>query len=139
MSTETTRSVLQRYHDELWLAHNTSVLPELVDDEFEDDSPAERTKPGPEYAKDFFEALFTAFPDLSSRNEALIAEGDIAAIRWTLTGTMQGPLWGMPASGKRFEVEGMDMIQVKNGKIVRDWGGMADALPKIFKQIGAEE
>ncbi|HKE98935.1 MAG TPA: ester cyclase [Actinomycetes bacterium] len=135
-TTETTKAVLQRYHDELWVNKNTAVLAELVDDGFTDDTRSDFSAPGPEYAKGFFDALFTAFPDLESVQEQLVAEGDLAAIRWTLTGTMTGPLFGYQPTGKRFKVTGIDLLQVRDGRITRDWGGMADQLPKVFQQLG---
>jgi predicted ester cyclase len=133
-----TRQVLERYHEELWVRRNTDALAELVDEDFVDDSRTDFAQPGPLYAKAFFNGLFAAFPDLTSQQEQLITEGDLAATRWTLTGTMTGPLWGMSATGKAFRVVGMDSVQVKNGKILRDWGGMADQLPKILQQVGSQ-
>jgi predicted ester cyclase len=109
---------------------------ELVHNEFEDESPTPRTLPGPQAARGFFEALFAAFPDLTSTQHQLLADGDLAATRWTLTGTMTGNLWGMPATGKSVQVTGIDVLQIRDGKVYRDWGGMADQLPKIFSQIG---
>jgi steroid delta-isomerase-like uncharacterized protein len=138
-ATDVTRSTVQRYHHELWERRNLATLDELVDDKFMDDSRASNTEsdqPGPEYAKAFFGALWSAFPDLKSEQQQLIAEGELAAIRWILTGTMTGELWGMPATNKSFRVTGVDLIQVRDGKIVRDWGGMADQLPRILDQLG---
>jgi predicted ester cyclase len=135
-STETTRAVLRRYHDELWVKKNTAALPELIDDQFTDDTRTDTGKPGSEYAREFFDALFTAFPDLKSVQEQLIAEGDLAATRWTLTGTMTGPLFGYQPTGKSFKVSGIDLVRIRNGRIVRDWGGMADQFPKILQQLG---
>jgi hypothetical protein len=72
-TTATTKAVLQRYHQELWVNRNTAALAELIHDEFTDDSRTDMSKPGSEYAKEFFDALFTAFPDLESVQEQLIA------------------------------------------------------------------
>ena len=85
-----------------------------------------------------FASLFTAFQDLTSQQEYLLADENLAAIRWTLTGTMTDSLWGMPATNKLFKIIGIDILQIKDGKIVRDWGGMADQFPKMFKQLGLE-
>jgi predicted ester cyclase len=133
--TADTRAVLERYHEELWVRRNLDALEDLIAEEFEDDSPAERTTPGPQYARDFFGSLFTAFPDLRSETLQLLADGDLAAIRWQLTGTMTGPLWGKAPTGKSFAVTGIDILHVSDGRIVRDWGGMNDQFSRIFDQL----
>jgi len=51
-------------------------------------------------------ALLTAFPDLHLERVELIIDGDRHADRWILTGTHQGPLFGIPPTGRRVRVEG---------------------------------
>ncbi|MGL5809652.1 MAG: ester cyclase, partial [Nocardioides sp.] len=126
----------ERYHEELWVKRNTDALDDLIHQDFVDDTRTDFSKPGPDYARDFFAGLFTAFPGLKSEQGQLLADGDLAAIRWTLTGTMTGELWGMAPTGKSFRVVGIDIVEVRDDRIVRDWGGMADKLPEIFGQLG---
>ena len=38
-------------------------------------------------------------------------------LRYTLTGTNDGDLFGMPASGKRFHVENCTLLRVIEGKV----------------------
>ena len=138
--TQMTRQVLERYHEELWVKKNISALPDLIHKDFADDSRKDFSAPGPEYARGFFQSLFGAFPDLKSETKTLIAEGDKAAIMWELTGTYNGEnLWGMPVTGKSFAVRGIDIIEVKDGKIIRDYGGMVDQFPKILQQLGLQQ
>jgi predicted ester cyclase len=40
------------------------------------------------------------------------------AIRWTSESTHQGDYFGVPPSGKRIHVEGIDLLHIQNGKIV---------------------
>ena len=44
--------------------------------------------------------LTSAFPDLHTTVEDMIAEGDKVVARTTLNGTHEGPLWGIPPTGK---------------------------------------
>ena len=48
-----------------------------------------------------------AFPDLNFATREMIAEGDRVAIHWTMTGTHQGDLLQLPATGKPFAITGM--------------------------------
>jgi hypothetical protein len=49
---------------------------------------------------------------------------------------MTGPLWGNQPTGRSFRVTGIDLLHVKDGRIARDWGGMADQFPKVLQQVG---
>jgi predicted ester cyclase len=43
------------------------------------------------------------------------------AVRWTATGTHTGEMFGMPATGKRATVTGMDLFRVQEGKLAGFW------------------
>jgi steroid delta-isomerase-like uncharacterized protein len=62
-----------------------------------------------------------AFPDLSVEVGAIIGEGDTVASRWVGTGTHQGDLPGIPATGKRVRIEGMNFYTLSNGRITEVW------------------
>src|SRR6476661_7055784 len=55
---------------------------------------------GAELLKEVFARLHRAFPDLHITIEDLIAEGDKAVARNTVTGTHQGEYMGLPPTGK---------------------------------------
>ncbi|MEX2587609.1 MAG: ester cyclase [Actinomycetota bacterium] len=65
----------------------------------------------------------TAFPDARLRIEEMIAEGDLVAFRFTLSGTHRGPFQGVEATGRRVEVPGLDLVRLKQGKLTEHWGG----------------
>jgi steroid delta-isomerase-like uncharacterized protein len=76
-----------------------------------------------------------AFPDLHLTVEDQIAEGDMVVSRWTATGTHQGDLPGIPASGKSTTVTGIGIDRFEDGMIVEVWGNW-DTLG-MLQQIGA--
>src|SRR5688572_28957420 len=47
-----------------------------------------------------------AFPDLTTRIDKVIADGDDVAIFWTTTGTFTHPLGGVPPTGRVVETRG---------------------------------
>jgi predicted ester cyclase len=47
-----------------------------------------------------------------------LAERDLVATRKTFRGTHTGQLWGLPPSGNRVKWEFIDIMRVRDGKIV---------------------
>src|SRR5262245_40225197 len=77
----------------------------------------------------------TAFPDLRCTVEDQITEGDRVVHRLTCTGTHRGELMGVPASGNRVTVSGININRIAAGRIVESWG-VLDLLG-LMRQIGA--
>src|SRR5258705_570258 len=65
---------------------------------------------GPEGVRAYFTELFTAFPDFDLTVRSTPSQDDRAAVHWTATATMAGPLWGVEPTGARVELEGIDLL-----------------------------
>lgn len=76
-----------------------------------------------------------AFPDLNSRVEQMIAEGDWVAYLGRQRGTHLGTFAGFPATGKVIEYSAIGIDRLENGKIVEHHAN-PDFLA-ILRQIGA--
>ncbi len=64
-----------------------------------------------------YEALFTAFPDLSPDSEGE-AFGEDVYVNWgTVNGTMEGPWLGLPPTGKSFRCAFVNVVPFRNGKM----------------------
>ena len=64
-------------------------------------------------------AMFlAAFPDMRIIIEDEIGEGDQVVTRWTMTGTHQGELMGIPATGKPVRISGISTDRIADGKVV---------------------
>lgn len=79
--------------------------------------------------------LLGAFPDLHIEYQDFTCEADRVFSRYTLSGTHTAELDGIPASGKRVQVSGMDMLRFKDGKVVEHWTQL-DTLD-FMQQVGA--
>jgi glyoxylase-like metal-dependent hydrolase (beta-lactamase superfamily II)/predicted ester cyclase len=89
---------------------------------------------GPSGVREYFTELFTAFPDFSLTVQTTVAEGDKVAVHWKASATMTGPLGSLEPTGARVELEGIDLLTVADGLIVRN-----DAVPDgmaLARQIG---
>ena len=67
----------------------------------------------------------SGFPDATYVVESFVEQGDTFADEWTFTGTHTGPFplpdgSVLPPTGKRVEIRGMELVQVRDGKIVVD-------------------
>ncbi len=92
------------------------------------------TGEGVEAFKQTVQIIREAFPDLHITADQMIAEGDFVAIRFTMSGTQNGPFMGAPPSGKHFKVSGIDFIRFENGKAAEHWG-YQDEL-SMMQQLG---
>jgi steroid delta-isomerase-like uncharacterized protein len=66
-----------------------------------------------------------AFADANYVVDSFVGEGDKFADEWTFTGKHTGPFrlpdgTEVPATGKRVEIKGMELVEVRDGKIVVD-------------------
>ena len=76
-----------------------------------------------------------AFPDLHFTLEDVIGEGDRVVVRWTATGTHKAEVMGVPATGKRVAVTGIEVSRFADGKLAETWVNW-DALG-LLRQLGA--
>jgi steroid delta-isomerase-like uncharacterized protein len=63
------------------------------------------------------------FTDLNHTVRSFVEQGDSFADEWTFVGTHTGPFrlpdgTQLPPTGKRVEIRGMELVQVRDGKIV---------------------
>jgi steroid delta-isomerase-like uncharacterized protein len=64
----------------------------------------------------FFEELFAAVPDSRLEVHRVVAKEDVAAVEWTMRGTFSGgPFQGIRPTGKPVEIDGVDVIDVREG------------------------
>jgi steroid delta-isomerase-like uncharacterized protein len=61
-------------------------------------------------------------PDLKVEIEETVASGNIAAASFVWSGTHQGPLAGVPATGRPLRFTSCDIFRVQDGLIVEHWG-----------------
>jgi predicted ester cyclase len=61
-----------------------------------------------------WEHMYDGFQDVSATIEHNVEAGDISVNRYTLRGTHT-------ASGRSYEIQGLDMVRVRNGQLVEHW------------------
>jgi steroid delta-isomerase-like uncharacterized protein len=91
----------------------------------------------PDTYRAWFGALFQAFPDFSFEILDVMATGEKAAVRWHATGTFSGPtrFEGLVPNGARVDVQGCDVLTIRDGRIQRNDAYMNGA--EMARQLGA--
>ncbi len=84
---------------------------------------------------DFFRSLISGVPDARITARDVLVEGDRVALRFVLTGTHRGDLFGAAGTGRSLEVEGITMVQFADGLVVERWNRLDDM--GLLTQLGA--
>ena len=84
--------------------------------------------------KTFFRMYIAAFPDLRMDLDDL-PSGDKVVARVKATGTNTGEFMGMPATGKRVDVQLIDIMRFGDDGLVHEHWGVLDALA-MMQQLG---
>jgi steroid delta-isomerase-like uncharacterized protein len=116
------KAVIRRFVEEVQNGKSEDAYWELNDPDFVNLAPL---PPGvPSDREGGFAYLFgfmNAFPDSRVTIEDMIAEGDQVVTKKTFTGTHTGEFAGIPPTGKPVTLQFVDIMRVRDGKIVEHW------------------
>lgn len=135
MSLQQLKESRTRFDEVVVNQRRLEALDDLIDPEFVDHVQIPGMPSGIEGVKMRHKLLLDAFPDLKIHIEDMVAEGDRVASRLTISGTHQGPLFGMPATGRRASIEAMDIIRFRDGRMIEHWGVLD--MMGLMQQLGA--
>ena len=85
----------------------------------------------------WFGNLFQAFPDFKLEIVEVVSAGEKAAVRWRATGVFDGTarFEGLEPNGARVEVQGCDVLTIRDGLIHRNDAYMNGT--EMARQLGA--
>jgi len=70
-----------------------------------------------------FAGVVAAFPDAHITIDDIFGQGDQVVVRVVVSGTQQGAILGIPASGRHVQWDGVDIYRLSHGKISNIWAG----------------
>ena len=70
-----------------------------------------------------FASVVAAFPDAHITINDIFAQGDQVVVRVVVSGTQEGAILGIPASGRAVQWDGVDVYRLSDGKISNIWAG----------------
>ena len=105
-------------------------------DDFVEHEVGPGTEPTKAGTAQLFGMLTAAFPDLRFDAEDVIESGDKVVARVRVTGTNKGDFMGIPASGKKIDIQAIDIVRFGAGGLAVEHWGVMDVL-SLMQQIGA--
>ncbi len=133
MSVEDTRTQVRAMYEQ-FNRDRLDALDTLLAPDFVDHDPDNPTHDAAG-VRQFFEQLLAAFPDFRFEVDDVLVDGDRAAAFIRLTGTHQGDFQGIPASGRRMDVRGVDLFRLRGAQVTEHWS-VFDSLG-LMQQLGA--
>ena len=70
-----------------------------------------------------FAGVIAAFPDAHITINDIFGQGDQVVVRVVVSGTQEGAILGIPASGRHVQWDGVDVYRLSHGKISNIWAG----------------
>ncbi|MDQ4128857.1 MAG: ester cyclase [Actinomycetota bacterium] len=135
MSAEESKAIVRQFWG-VWEEGNIDLVDELLAPDYVNHSPGIPDQPaGPEGVKAVVSMFRSGMPDLRVIVEDMIAEDDKVAVRYTLEGTHEGELFGLPPTGRRLSIKSITVERVSEGKIREHWR-ITDSLD-MMQQLGA--
>jgi predicted ester cyclase len=102
------KTLRRRFDEEIVNGHNLDAIPGWFTDDYVDHVEIPGMPGGVDGVVARHQMLFNAMPDIHIDIHEVITEDDLAAARFTITGTDTGGFMAMPASNKAVSVTGMD-------------------------------
>ena len=131
---ERNKAVIRRFVEAVQNEKNEAAYDELNDPEFVNLSSPPGVPSDREGGKLYLWGFLNAFPDSHVTIDDMIAEGDRVVTKKTFTGTHTGDFAGIPATGKTVTLQYVDIMRVREGRIVEHWLSM-DQL-SFMQQLG---
>ena len=120
MSETENKQLLRRYYEEVLMQGRVDILEAIARADYVEHSPFPGHGQGLEGLRQRVNTLRTAFNQHFTL-ELLIAEGDKVAVLWTTRGTHMGEFLGLPATGKSYTIQGVDIHQLRDGRMAEHW------------------
>ncbi len=128
------KAVVRRFVEEVQNNRDWAAYDELNDPDFVNLSAPPGVPADREGGKVFLGGFMSAFADARWTIDDMIAEGDRVATKKTFTGTHTGDLNGIPPTGSRVTVQYVDILRLRDGRIIEHWLSM-DQL-SFMQQLG---
>jgi steroid delta-isomerase-like uncharacterized protein len=131
------KALVRQYYEAMWNRWDFTLADALIDEDVAFRGSLGIAVQGRAGFVDYMRAVHRAFPDFHNAVEELIAEGDRVVARLTYTGTHQGALLGIGATGRRATYAGVAIFRIAGGRVAEGW--VLGDLHGLLRQLGARE
>lgn len=120
-SEDNNKALVRRVLEEAFNKGDFAVVDEAIATNYVSYDPSIPPVHGPAGLKQMIGMYRTAFPDVHITIDEMVAAGETVVTRWTATGTHKGPFNGIPGTGRKGTVSGIQITHFANGKAVEDF------------------
>lgn len=135
MSIDKRKAVVRRFIDEALNKGNIAICDEVLSTNYVFHAADGSVFNGPVAWKQYISAVRNGFPDIRCNFENIVCEGDILALRTTLTGTNTGSYRGMAPTGKKVAIQEGAFFRFEGDKPVEQWQFINHLA--LLQQLGA--
>ena len=134
-ATEDSKALMCRITDEIWNKGRLELVDELIAEDLVDHVEVEGLEGnGRARYRATVEITRAAFPDYKNPLDFVLGDGAFAVSYGRSTGTHRGEYFGIPPTGRSFDVPTFGILRFANGQAVERWG-MSDNLG-MMRQLG---
>jgi predicted ester cyclase len=132
---EQNKALVREVTEQIWNQRRLELIPQYYSPEYVADYQPYARSTGLDGIRGMVERTVATFPDYHEELKQLVAEGDFVVARLINSGTQKGKWGPLAATGKRVETEEIVILEIRDGKIVRQ-RGVVDNL-NALRQLGA--
>jgi len=132
--TNTNKTLVRDFIDALFTDGDLGAVDRCLSDDFVDHDPPFGGPGGAEGIRGAGALMRAGCPDWHSELHSLVAEDDLVVERFTASGTHEGEMMGVAATGKSLELRGINIFRIRDGKIVERWGRLDELA--LLRQLG---
>lgn len=127
-------ATMQRAYD-LINAGDIDGFGALLADDFVEHEELPGLEPSKDGVLEFFGMWRAAFPDMQMEVQDVVASGDKVVFRVRTSGTHEGEFMGIPATGRRVDVQLVDIIRFGDDGLAHEHWGVFDTMT-MMQQLG---
>jgi predicted ester cyclase len=133
MGSESNSEIVRRVLERGFGGGDLSVVDEYVAADFIEHQDGAEGR-GPAAVKGIIRGLHESFTDMQLIIDDIVGAGEDVWVRARARASNTKPIMGRPATGRDIEIQIMDVIRCRDGKLVEHWG-VADRLA-MLQQLG---
>jgi predicted ester cyclase len=132
--TQANKDLIRRMEDRIFNKRDLGAIEDFISPSYVLRTAADGAPSGLDGVRGAMAAYLAGFSDLHVEVDQLLADGDKVVALLTYSGTNDGDLFGVSATGRRVSVRQLAVYRVADGKVVEEWE-VSDQLG-LMQQLG---
>ena len=136
---EANHRLIEQYYYELWNQWRFDLTDRCLSQSVKFHGSVGISVEGVDGFRSYMRLIQSAFPDFHNTIEELVAEDDRVVARLTYRGTHGGEIFGVKATGRNIQYDGLALFRISDGKVAEGYvlGNVIHLLGQLGIQITA--